>query len=145
MNQVHHITHPLVQHKLTLMRKKDASTNTFRTLLNELSTLMAYEVTRDMPLHAVQIETPLEAMTSPMIDGKKLVFVPILRAGLGILDGMLKPGEGFEYTSGCRLRTPTGTMEGTYFFVKEDGASFEVPIPRFTLDATGQTGGRVLH
>ena len=89
MNQIHHITHPLVQHKLTLMRKKDASTNTFRTLLNELSTLMAYEVTRDMPLHAVQIETPLEAMTSPMIDGKKLVFVPILRAGLGILDGML--------------------------------------------------------
>ena len=58
---------------------------------------------------------------------------------------LLKPGEGFEYTSGCRLRTPTGTMEGTYFFVKEDGASFEVPIPRFTLDATGQTGGRVLH
>ena len=89
MNQIHHITHPLVQHKLTLMRKKDASTNTFRTLLNELSTLMAYEVTRDMPLHAVQIETPLEAMTSPMIDGKKLVFVPILRAGLGMLPGVL--------------------------------------------------------
>ena len=89
MKQVHHITHPLVQHKLTLMRQKDASTNTFRTLLNELSTLMAYEVTRDMPLHPVQIETPLETMTSPMIDGKKLVFVPILRAGLGILDGML--------------------------------------------------------
>ena len=89
MNQVHHIQHPLVQHKLTLMRRKDASTNTFRTLLNELSTLMAYEVTRDMPLHPVQIETPLETMTSPMIDGKKLVFVPILRAGLGILDGML--------------------------------------------------------
>ena len=89
MKQVHHIQHPLVQHKLTLMRQKSASTNTFRTLLNELSTLMAYEVTRDMPLHPVQIETPLETMTSPMIDGKKLVFVPILRAGLGILDGML--------------------------------------------------------
>lgn len=87
--EVHVVTHPLVQHKLTLMRRKDASTNTFRTLLNELSTLMAYEVTRDMPLHPVQIETPLETMTSPMIDGKKLVFVPILRAGLGILDGML--------------------------------------------------------
>ena len=67
--------------------------------------------------------------------------------GLGVVghQPLLKPGEGFEYTSGCRLRTPTGTMEGTYFFVKEDGASFEVPIPRFTLDATGQTGGRVLH
>lgn len=89
MKQVHHITHPLVQHKLTLMRKKDASTNTFRRLLGELSTLMAYEVTRHMPLHEVTIETPLETMTSQMIDGKKLVFVPILRAGLGILDGML--------------------------------------------------------
>ena len=67
--------------------------------------------------------------------------------GLGVVghQPLLKPGEGFEYTSGCRLRTPPGTMEGTYFFVKEDGASFEVPIPRFTLDATGQTGGRVLH
>jgi ApaG protein len=67
--------------------------------------------------------------------------------GLGVVghQPLLKPGEGFEYTSGCRLRTPTGTMEGTYFFVKEDGTSFEVPIPRFTLDATGQTGGRVLH
>jgi ApaG protein len=67
--------------------------------------------------------------------------------GLGVVghQPLLKPGEGFEYTSGCRLRTPTGTMEGTYSFVKEDGASFEVPIPRFTLDATGQTGGRVLH
>ena len=67
--------------------------------------------------------------------------------GLGVVghQPLLKPGEGFEYTSGCRLPTPTGTMEGTYFFVKEDGASFEVPIPRFTLDATGQTGGRVLH
>lgn len=86
---VHHITHPLVQHKLALMRDKHASTNTFRRLLGELSTLMAYEVTRDMPLHDVQVQTPLETTVCQMIDGKKLVFVPILRAGLGILDGML--------------------------------------------------------
>jgi ApaG protein len=67
--------------------------------------------------------------------------------GLGVIghQPLLKPGEAFEYTSGCRLRTPTGTMEGRYFFVKEDGEPFEVPIPRFVLDATGQTGGRVLH
>jgi len=58
---------------------------------------------------------------------------------------MLQPGESFEYTSGSRLRTPTGSMEGSYRFVKEDGEPFEVPIPRFVLDATGQTGGRVLH
>ncbi|MGH8831780.1 MAG: uracil phosphoribosyltransferase [Polaromonas sp.] len=89
MSNVHLIDHPLVQHKLTLMRRKDASTSTFRTLLNELSSLMAYEVTRDMPLQDIEIETPLETMTGQMIDGKKLVFVSILRAGNGILEGML--------------------------------------------------------
>ena len=89
MSNVHLIDHPLVQHKLTLMRRKDASTNTFRTLLNELSSLMAYEVTRDMPLQDVEVETPLETMTGKVIDGKKLVFVSILRAGNGILEGML--------------------------------------------------------
>ena len=83
------IDHPLVQHKLSLMRSKDASTSTFRTLLNELSMLMAYEVTRDMPMQTVEIETPLETMQAKVIDGKKLVFVSILRAGNGILEGML--------------------------------------------------------
>src|SRR6218665_440088 len=80
---------PLVQHKLTLMRRKDASSNSFRRLLGELSQLMAYEATRDMPLSPVQIETPLESMTDQMIDGKKLVLGSILRAGNGFLDGML--------------------------------------------------------
>jgi len=89
MSNVHLIDHPLVQHKLTLMRRKDASTNTFRRLLNEISALMAYEVTRDMPMQSIEIETPLETMTSRVIDGKKLVFVSILRAGNGILEGML--------------------------------------------------------
>ena len=85
---VHLIDHPLVQHKLTLMRKKEASTNSFRRLLGELSSLMAYEVTRDMTTQDVEIETPLEPMQAKMIDGKKLVFVSILRAGNGILDGV---------------------------------------------------------
>ena len=88
--QLHHITHPLVQHKLTLMRNKEASSTTFRTLLGELAMLMAYEVTRDMPTQLVEIETPLEKMQSPMIDGKKLVFASILRAGNGMLDGLLR-------------------------------------------------------
>ena len=88
--QIHHITHPLVQHKLTLMRNKEASSTTFRTLLGELAMLMAYEVTRDMPTQLVEIETPLEKMRSPMIDGKKLVFASILRAGNGMLDGLLR-------------------------------------------------------
>ncbi len=89
MRNVHVITHPLVQHKLTLMRCKDASTNSFRRLLGELSTLMAYEVTRDMPLQAIEIETPMETTTGYVIDGKKQVLVSILRAGNGFLDGML--------------------------------------------------------
>ena len=89
MSHVHLIDHPLVQHKLTLMRRKDLSTNSFRRLLKELAMLMTYEVTRDIPTQAVEIETPLETMTGQVIDGKKLVFVSILRAGIGILDGML--------------------------------------------------------
>ena len=83
------IDHPLVQHKLTLMRSKDASTTTFRTLLTELSSLMAYEVMRDMPLQDIEVQTPLETTTGKIIDGKKVVFVSILRAGNGILEGML--------------------------------------------------------
>ena len=83
------IDHPLVQHKLTLMRRVETSTNSFRRLLNELSSLMAYEVLRDVPMHDIQINTPLEPMTSRLIDGKKLCLVSILRAGAGILDGFL--------------------------------------------------------
>jgi len=89
MNNVHLIDHPLVQHKLTLMRRKDASTASFRRLLNELATLMAYEVTREMPMQEIEVETPLETTVGKVIDGKKLVFVSIMRAGAGILDGML--------------------------------------------------------
>ncbi|MBA8882457.1 uracil phosphoribosyltransferase [Dokdonella fugitiva] len=83
------IGHPLVQHKLTLLRKKQTSTIEFRRLLGELAALMAYEVTRDLPLREVAIETPVAAATGQAIDGKKVVLVAILRAGIGLLDGML--------------------------------------------------------
>ncbi len=83
------ITHPLVQHKLTLLRRKGTPTADFRQIAREISLLMAYEVTRDLPLESVPIETPLEAMDAPRLSGKKICFVPILRAGTGILDGML--------------------------------------------------------
>lgn len=83
------VNHPLVQHKLTLMRDKDRSTTNFRQLLNEIGMLLAYEVTRDLPIELVEVETPLEKTMQPMIAGKKLVFAPILRAGMGFLDGML--------------------------------------------------------
>ena len=88
--QVHVIAHPLVQHKLTLMRMKDTSTSSFRALLREISLLLGYEVCRDMPLTATPIETPIAPMTAPLLDGKKLVLISILRAGNGILDGMLE-------------------------------------------------------
>jgi uracil phosphoribosyltransferase len=116
MTNVHLIDHPLVQHKLTLMRRKDASTNTFRTLLNELSSLMAYEVTRDMPLQDVEIETPLEAMTGRMIDGKKLVFVSILRAGNGILEGMLSVVPGARVGHVGLYRDPSTLQAVEYYF-----------------------------
>jgi uracil phosphoribosyltransferase len=88
--QVHVIDHPLVQHKLTLMRMKSTSTSAFRNLLAEVSMLLAYEVTRDMPTQAVPIDTPLTRATGAVLDGKKTVLIPILRAGTGILDGMLR-------------------------------------------------------
>lgn len=90
MPEVHVIDHPLVQHKLTIMREKNTSTRTFRHLLQELSMLMAYEITRDMPISYKQIETPITQMDAPMIDGKKVVIISVLRAGNGILDGMLQ-------------------------------------------------------
>jgi len=116
MKNLHLIDHPLVQHKLTLMRRKDASTNTFRTLLNELSSLMAYEVTRDMPLQDVQIETPLETMTGRTIDGKKLVFVSILRAGNGILEGMLNVVPGARVGHVGLYRDPATLQAVEYYF-----------------------------
>ena len=85
---LHIIDHPLVQHKLTLMRDKDASTMKFRTLLKEISMLMGYEVTRDLPLTYEEIETPLQKMNAPKIAGKKVIIAPILRAGLGMVDGL---------------------------------------------------------
>ena len=113
---VHVINHPLVQHKLTLMRRKDASTSSFRTLLNELSMLMAYEVTRDMPTHDVEIETPLEKMTAQMIDGKKLVLASILRAGTGILDGMLTVVPGARVGHIGLYRDPQTKQAIEYYF-----------------------------
>lgn len=115
-DKVHLIDHPLVQHKLTLMRRKDASTNTFRTLLNELSMLMAYEVTRDMPMQDITIETPLETMTSKVIDGKKLVFVSILRAGNGILEGMLSVVPGARVGHVGLYRDPKTLTAVEYYF-----------------------------
>jgi uracil phosphoribosyltransferase len=88
--EVHVVRHPLVQHKLSLMRRKHTSTSQFRQLLEEISMLLAYEVTRDFPVQLERIETPLMEMDAPMMEGKKLVVISILRAGDGILNGILK-------------------------------------------------------
>ncbi len=87
---VHVIDHPLVLHKLTLMRQKERSTNSFRNLLSEISLLLAYEVTRELPLVYEEIETPFAKMRAPLLEGKKVVLVSILRAGAGMVDGMLR-------------------------------------------------------
>ncbi|MFE5699913.1 uracil phosphoribosyltransferase [Rhodococcus koreensis] len=116
MGTVHLIDHPLVQHKLTMMRRKDASTNSFRRLANEISALMTYEVLRDIPMQEVEIETPLEVTTGRVIDGKKLVFVSILRAGTGILDGMLTIVPGARVGHIGLYRDPKTLVAVEYYF-----------------------------
>ena len=113
---VHHLTHPLIQHKLTLMRQRERSTSSFRRLLGEISMLMAYEVTRDMPTQLIDIETPLESMKAPVIDGKKTVFVSIMRAGAGLMDGMLNvvPGARIGHIGLYRDPKTLGAIE--YYF-----------------------------
>ena len=88
MSTFHLVDHPLIQHKLTIMRDKHTSTKAFRELLNEISMLMGYEITRDLPLEDVEIETPIQKATFKRLAGKKLAIVPILRAGLGMVDGL---------------------------------------------------------
>ncbi len=114
--QVHVIDHPLVQHKLTLMREKNRSTNSFRRLLGEIGMLMAYEVTRDMPTQLVEIETPMERMQAPVIDGKKTVFVSIMRAGAGFLDGMLNVIPGARIGHIGLYRDPRTLVAVEYYF-----------------------------
>ncbi len=90
MSQFHIVDHPLIQHKLTIMRDKNTSSKDFRELLNEISMLMGYEITRNLPLEDIEIETPISKATFKHVSGKKLAIVPILRAGLGMVDGLMK-------------------------------------------------------
>ena len=89
MENVTYIDHPLVQHKISMLRKKTTGKNEFRTLVEEIATLMGYEALRDLPLEDVEVETPIETCMTPMLAGKKLAIVPILRAGLGMVNGVL--------------------------------------------------------
>ena len=121
------------------MRNKTASTNSFRRLLNELSMLMAYEVTRDMPTQPVEIETPLETMTGQMIDGKKLVLVSILRAGNGILDGMLTVVPGARVGHIGLYRDPKTLKAVEYYFKMPHGMHERDAIVLDPMLATGNS------
>ena len=136
---VHHITHPLVQHKLTLMRQKARSTSSFRRLLHEISMLMAYEVTRDMPTSLIEIETPLETMQAPVIDGKKTVFVVIMRAGSGFLDGMLEVVPGARVGHVGLYRDPKTLVAVEYYFKMPHGMTERDAIVLDPMLATGNS------
>src|ERR1700753_824714 len=113
---VHLVSHPLVQHKLTLMREADRSTKGFRELLNEIGMLLCYEVTHDLPLEMVDIETPLTAMKAPKIAGKKLTFAPVLRARVGFPDGMLALVPSARVAHIGLYRDPVTLQAVEYFF-----------------------------
>ena len=116
MKGVSVVEHPLVQHKLTLIREKNRSTKLFRELLNEIGMLLCYEVTRDLPLAKVRIETPLASMMSPRIAGKKLVFAPILRSGVAFTEGMLELVPAARVAHIGMYREPETFAAVEYFF-----------------------------
>lgn len=138
-SNVHLLDHPLVQHKLTLMRRQEASTNSFRRLLNEISMLMAYEVTRDMPMQDIVVQTPLETMNAKVIDGKKLVLVSILRAGTGILDGMLSVVPGARVGHIGLYRDPKTLTAVEYYFKMPGGMEERDVIVVDPMLATGNS------
>ena len=110
------VDHPLVQHKLTLMRRKETPTSTFRQLVNEIAMLLGYEVTRDLELTNREIETPLEAMEAPVLAGKKLCFISVLRAGNGLLDGMLSLMPSARVGHVGLYRDPTTLVAIEYYY-----------------------------
>ena len=136
---VHVITHPLVQHKLTLMRQKDRSTSSFRRLLHEISMLMAYEVTRGMPTQLIEIETPLETMQAPVSEGRKTVFVVIMRAGAGLLDGMLEVVPGARVGHVGLYRDPKTLVAVEYYFKMPHGMNDRDAIVLDPMLATGNS------
>lgn len=139
MSNVTVVEHPLVQHKLTLMRDKTTSTKGFRQLLREIATLLCYEVTRDLPLDPVDIETPLMPMRSRMLSGKKLVFAPILRAGMGFLEGMLDLVPSARVAHIGLYRDPESLVAVEYYFKAPTMLAERLVIAVDPMLATGNT------
>ena len=132
------LTHPLIQHKLTILRDRDTSTRDFKQLVSEIAMLMAYEVTKDLPTEPVEIETPLERMTGRQVAGKKLTLVPILRAGLGMVEGIaqLIPSARVGHIG---LYRDHDTLQPVDYYFKIPAA--EVERDFFVLDPMLATGG----
>jgi uracil phosphoribosyltransferase len=139
MDNVTTVAHPLVQHKLTLMRDKTTSTKGFRQLLREIATLLCYEVTRDLSLDTVQIETPLTPMEAKMLAGKKLVFAPILRAGMGFIEGMLDLVPSARVAHIGLYRDPASLTAVEYYFKAPSDLAERLVIVVDPMLATGNT------
>jgi len=139
MENVTTVTHPLVQHKLTLMRDKTTSTKSFRALLREIATLLCYEVTRDLSLDPIQIETPLMPMQAQVLAGKKLVFAPILRAGMGFIEGMLDLVPSARIAHIGLYRDPESLTAVEYYFKAPSDLSERLVIVVDPMLATGNT------
>src|ERR1700758_1809471 len=133
------VGHPLVQHKLTLLREKDISTKAFRELLKEIGMLLCYEITRDLPLADIDIETPLAHMKSPQIAGKKLVFAPVLRAGMTFAEGMLDLVPGARVAHIGLYREPETFVAIEYFFKAPSDLSERLVIVVVPILATANT------
>ena len=133
------VDHPLVQHKLTLMRDKTTSTRNFRALLNEIGMLICYEITRELPLEKVEIQTPLTRMMAPQIEGKKLVFAPILRAGMGFLDGMLNLVPSARVAHIGLYRDPKTLESVEYYFKAPEDTHDRLVIVMDPMLATGNS------
>jgi uracil phosphoribosyltransferase len=139
MQNVTMVAHPLVQHKLTLMRDKTTSTKGFRQLLREVATLLCYEVTRDLSLASIEIETPLMPMKAPILAGKKLVFAPILRAGMGFIEGMLDLVPSARIAHIGLYRDPESLTAVEYYFKSPSDLSERLVIVVDPMLATGNT------
>ncbi|MCP1168224.1 uracil phosphoribosyltransferase [Limimaricola litoreus] len=133
------VTHPLVQHKLTLMRKSDTSTASFRQLLREISLLLAYEVTRDLPMTTTRIDTPMQPMDAPAIEGKKLALISILRAGNGLLDGILELIPSARVGFVGLYRDPETLKPVEYYFKVPKGLGERLTIAVDPMLATGNS------
>jgi uracil phosphoribosyltransferase len=133
------VSHPLVQHKLSLMRERGRSIKGFRELLNEIGMLLCYEVTRDLPLELVDIETPLMPMKAPKIAGKKITFAPILRAGVGFLDGMLALVPSARIAHIGLYRDPNTLEAVEYYFKAPQDLSDRTTVLMDPMLATGNS------